>query len=167
MRYRFAREGVKTVGSIAFFSTESIKWDTNRAIIVNYENDFTDPDNIVGKATDLRREDDGWLTAEIEWNDGGEAIKDDIDVSAWLTVNVANLFETEERTIENEEWLVINSCELRIIYATAGGDPWVETEQRYLCPECAQGKKINCVGKALHPVTDELVDCASTLPFEE
>lgn len=28
-----------------------------------------------------------------------------------------------------------------------------------LCPECRQGKCLNCVGQALDPVTDEFVPC--------
>lgn len=30
-----------------------------------------------------------------------------------------------------------------------------------LCPECVNGKPVNCVGEALHPDTDELVSCGS------
>lgn len=30
-----------------------------------------------------------------------------------------------------------------------------------LCPECAQGKVLNCAQQALDPVTDELVPCAN------
>ncbi|QED11582.1 hypothetical protein PP914_gp092 [Arthrobacter phage Qui] len=27
------------------------------------------------------------------------------------------------------------------------------------CPECRDGKHGNCVGQALHPATDDIVDC--------
>lgn len=31
-----------------------------------------------------------------------------------------------------------------------------------LCPECAQGKTVNCVvGQAMHPDSDDLVPCGS------
>lgn len=30
------------------------------------------------------------------------------------------------------------------------------------CPECTNGKHVNCVGQAMHPVTDELVPCSCT-----
>lgn len=36
-----------------------------------------------------------------------------------------------------------------------------------LCPECAQGRTVNCAGQALDPVTDELVACATTTPSPE
>jgi hypothetical protein len=35
-------------------------------------------------------------------------------------------------------------------------------EPELLCPECVQGKHINCAGMAFHPETDEIVDCACT-----
>jgi hypothetical protein len=28
-----------------------------------------------------------------------------------------------------------------------------------VCPECRDGKHGNCVGSALHPITDDIVDC--------
>lgn len=36
-----------------------------------------------------------------------------------------------------------------------------EAADRVLCPECVQGKAVNCAGQALHPDTDELVACGS------
>lgn len=167
MRYRFAREGVKTIGSKAFFEPESIKWVPDKSIPVTYENNFSDPGAIMGKASDLRREDDGWLTAEIEWNEKGEAISEEIGKTLWMTVMVNHILESLERTIENAEWRIVKACDLRVIYASSLEDPWVEEPKKYLCPECAQGKIGNCVGQTIHPVTDELVPCASTLPFDE
>lgn len=168
MRYRFAREGVKTIGSQAFFEPESIKWDPEKVFKVNFENDFSNLDRVIGEATDLRREDDGWLTVEITWNAKGRSIEEDINKNVWLTVMVNHLVVgPEERTIENAEWRVIKTCDLRVIYATKSENPWLEEEKNYYCPECAAGKVVNCVGKALHPVTDELVDCASTHDFKD
>lgn len=34
------------------------------------------------------------------------------------------------------------------------------TEGRAICPECVQGKCGSCDGRALDPVTDEIVGCA-------
>ena len=28
-----------------------------------------------------------------------------------------------------------------------------------VCPECRDGKHTNCIGSAIHPVTDDIVDC--------
>ena len=33
--------------------------------------------------------------------------------------------------------------------------------EKVVCPECAQGKTVNCAGQALHPGSDELVACGS------
>lgn len=42
-------------------------------------------------------------------------------------------------------------------------EPLATTYPRPLyCPECANGKCVNCVGQALDPVTDDLVPCACT-----
>lgn len=37
---------------------------------------------------------------------------------------------------------------------------WLNTHP-VLCPECAQGKTVNCVGQAMHPDSDDLVACGS------
>lgn len=165
MRYRFAREGVKTVGSKAFFEPESIKWDPDRPIPVTYSNDIR-PENFIGSASDIRREEDGWITAEIKWNDKGDQVALLLDETLWLTVYIHHLLESEGTSLDGSGWRMIKSCDLKVIFATHDGDPWQEESARYLCPECAAGKVVNCVGQALHPVTDELVPCYSTLDFD-
>ena len=166
MRYRFAREGVKTMGSNAYFEPEGLKWDPDKPLVVNYTNDFR-AENVVGVATEIRREEDGWLTAEIEWNDKGDQVALHLDDTMWLTIYLNHLLENDETDIGGARWRRIKSADLKGIFVTILEDPWAEVAQKYLCPECAAGKVVNCVGQAMHPVTDELVPCASTLDFED
>lgn len=85
MRYRFAREGIQTKSG-HFLEPEALVWE-EKPILVVWGNDFSWPDNILGKATDLRREEDGWLTAEIEWTtEKGKQAEKLIDRDIFLTV---------------------------------------------------------------------------------
>lgn len=166
MRYRFAREGVKTIGSKAFFEPESIKWPVDGVIPVFWENNFSDATKLLGSASDLRREEDGWVTADIAWNLKGEEVEGQVNKEVWLTVFVNHILEKESTDIAGKDWRIIQSCTLRGIYTSALEDPWVEEGRKFYCPECAQGKVGNCAGQTVHPVTDELVACASTQDFE-
>lgn len=166
MRYRFAREGTKTVGSNAYFEPESLKWDPSKPVIVNFTNDFQ-ADNVIGKATDIQREDDGWLTAEIEWNDKGDQVALNLDKNMWLTIYINHILESDQTSLDGSGWRMVKSGDLKAIYATTDSDPWEEEAPKYLCPECAAGKTVNCVGQTMHPVTDELIPCWSTLAFDE
>lgn len=40
--------------------------------------------------------------------------------------------------------------------------PRVAVEVGLICPECDNGKHVNCDGRAMHPVTDELSPCSCT-----
>lgn len=163
MRYRFAREGVLTVVNNHFFDPESIRWDSSKLIPVTWENNFSDPEALMGAASDLRREDDGWLTAEIEWNTKGQQVADFINKDAWLTIHLNKLVETDE-TSQDGGLRTIHEGNLLTIFASMrDGDPWEEKAEKVLCPECAAGKEVNCTGEMVHPVTDQIVTCATAL----
>jgi hypothetical protein len=46
--------------------------------------------------------------------------------------------------------------------AFADGSIFSASSRPALCPECVNGKHVNCVGQALDPVTDDLVPCTCT-----
>lgn len=171
MRYRFAREGILTPIGKHFFEPESIKWDSDRRIPVTWSNNFSDPEALMGYATDIQREDDGWLTAEIEWTEKGRQVEDFVNKDFFLTVYLNHLEETDTSS-QDDGQRTIHSGNLKGIFAAVGGahvtgpwepekDPWCLVEPDVLCPECSAGKEINCTGEMVHPVTDQIVTCAT------
>lgn len=124
MRYKFAREGIDTVLD-THLNKDSLHWD-EKPIVVNYSNEW-DLNNILGTAHDLRREDDGWITAEIEWNEKGELIAHQLGEDCYLTIYANQVSEQDQRRTGGQR--VIRMAKLRAIYATMGSDPWAEKEK--------------------------------------
>lgn len=161
MRYRFAREGVLTVVGKHFFDPESIKWDPSRLIPVVWDNNFGNADAVMGTASEIRREDDGWLTAEIAWNQKGIEVEPFINKDAFLTIHLNKLVETDNSSLEGGRRVIHEGNLLNIYAAPNEKDPWTEAVEQVLCPECAAGKEPNCTGEMVHPVTDQIVTCAT------
>lgn len=116
MRYRFAREGVKTVVGDHVFMPSSIQWEGSIPVCLN--NDFRQSD-VIGVATDLRREDEGWLTAEIEWASDMGLDVGTVNQTSFLTIYGNQLFRSENDAKE------ITNITLRSLFLTEG-DPWVD-----------------------------------------
>ncbi len=66
MRYDLIQEGVRDERTGILFLEGSLKWDTENHIPVSYSYNW---DRVIGKANNLRREDDGTITAEIVWEE--------------------------------------------------------------------------------------------------
>lgn len=125
MRYRFAREGVDTVignhlkyGSLLWEETLPVTWRAGNRL-----------DDVVGTASEIRREDDGWLTAEVMWNAKGremfEALDSDINTSepgVWLTI-FAHLITEESPQVGAMR--VIHQATVKYLFVTLQQeDPW-------------------------------------------
>jgi len=68
-RHKFAREGIR-VKNNHFFEVDSLVWDEQ--VVVTWMFEFS-AKSILGVASNIRREEDGWLSAEIEWSDSQAA----------------------------------------------------------------------------------------------
>lgn len=125
MRYRIAREGIDTiVGN--HLEVGALKFDEAGSYVVTWNND-PHVDNIVGNATDLRREEGGWITAEVTW--GGEKspeVSKLVDQEeAWLTIYAT---EVEDHFKSNAQ-RVVRSATLRALFTTPTPEsPWTEKE---------------------------------------
>lgn len=129
MRYRFAREGIDTIignhlepGALTWSEVGlPVSWNANW-----YSN------NLIGMASDIRREDDGWLTAEVKWNTKGEAMIEQVgfDVNdengtIWLTIYVTDIVEQQRESYNGQR--VVKQGILRSLFVTLSGeDPWTE-----------------------------------------
>ena len=130
MRYLFAREGVDTVIN-NHLRPGSLKWE-EESLPITWQGRNTLQD-IIGTATELRREDDGCLTAEVLWNSKGQEMLDALGVDvntpksgAWLTI-YANHVEEEHLRLRGERMRVIHSATLRYLYVVlCQEDPWKE-----------------------------------------
>lgn len=118
-RHRFALEGVETPLKRTI-EVDAIKILDDEIPVV-WNADLSDLDKLMGAATDFQREDDGWISAEIDWNPDYQSLIDhDLAKSFFLTI-WAN--EVESRKTGGLE--IVTSCRLRMIYATVGKSPWV------------------------------------------
>ena len=123
MRYRFAVEGIDTeIGNS--LEVGSVKMD-EPSYPVTLGNNWQ-LDSVIGKATELRREDNGELTAEIEWH---EKMIDEliakINTEMFLTI-YANKIDDERIAARKR---LVKSCELRAIFiALDMEDPWATSE---------------------------------------
>lgn len=124
MRYRFAHEEVETVLERRF-EKDSIKWD-DRPLPVTRSNNFGDPNDLIGTASDIRRESDGSLTAEIEWNERGELIKDLVNGpdGAYLTIYGGDVIFGDLH--ESGDRRNVKSTKLKALFLAVGEDPWQE-----------------------------------------
>lgn len=126
MRYRFAREGITTILDVHLVEG-SLQWDDDKLIPVLWENDFS-TQGILGQAHDLRREDGGWLSAEIDWTneDKSPAVVELIDHGdLFLTIYATNVTEQDRRASGGHRH--VQQAELRSIYTTMN-DTWVDKE---------------------------------------
>ena len=120
-RYRFAREGHDNVLK-NFFIPGSIKFREDAHFHVSLNNVF---DKVVGKASGLRREDDGWLTAEVEWVEDKEAYPNLLsNGELFLTI-----FGNELLIKQEGGTLTVESINLRSLFLTSE-DPWRSSEEK-------------------------------------
>jgi hypothetical protein len=126
LRYRIAREGIDTiVGN--HLEVGALKFDATETYIVTWNNDFH-VDNIVGNATDLRREEGGWITAEVTWSgEKSPEVSKLVDrEEVWLTIYATQV--EDQRRINAQR--VVSSATLRALYLTPGlKSPWTEMEK--------------------------------------
>ena len=123
MRYRFAVEGIDTeIGNS--LEVGSVKMD-EPSYPVTLGNNWQ-LDSVIGKATELRREDNGELTAEIEWHEKmSEELIAKINTEMFLTI-YANKIDDERIAARKR---LVKSCELRAIFiALDMEDPWATSE---------------------------------------
>lgn len=122
MRYRIAREGVDTVVG-NHLEVGSLKW-TDRPLVVLYGSGL-DPKHRLGKATDLLREENGDITAEVEWNDQGSQLLDDFRVNeeggSYLTI-----FANKVTDKQHNGQRIVEDAHLRSVFITLESDPWAE-----------------------------------------
>jgi hypothetical protein len=132
MRYRFAREGIDTIIG-HHFSPGAIKFE-DREYPVTWSNSFMAED-LIGAAKDLRREDDGTLTAEIHWYSGrGEQAGEIVDNSkyGWLTIYGNEVVKKGDYPLgPGRPQIEINSLTLKCLFVCYGlEDPWTEGSYR-------------------------------------
>lgn len=122
MRYRFAREGITTVLDV-HFEPGSLRWEEDK-IPVTWQAGMQIGD-LLGTASDLQREDDGWLTAEFTWNDNEKSVNLDaiLDKDVFMTVFCNEIVEQDRRISGRVRR--VSSARLRHIFATIG-NPWIE-----------------------------------------
>ena len=129
MRYRFAREGIDTIiGN--HLKPYSMLWE-QAELPINYNANWT-VEALIGVASDIRREDDGQLTAEVKWNDHGlmliEAMHQDVnakDGTLWLTIVANMILEKGEAGVGTQR--VVHQATIRELFVTMHlQDPWAE-----------------------------------------
>lgn len=126
MRHKFAHEGIDTIIGQRW-ELGSIKFEEDAEYFVTWDNNFS-VENIIGKASDIRREDDGTLTAEIDWaeTEKAEQSLDLLDKQVFLTVYVNQAVFNRDR--DDHGQIVVTSGQLRALFVTmsSGEDPWTE-----------------------------------------
>jgi len=118
VRHIIAFEGRETVPG-QFLEHGSLKWDEDTKLIVVWQANFDDPRNIIGTGTDIQRDENGVLTAEIEWNDPEkmEQLAKDVAVTIWANeVNADRDKETDNITV--------HSAKIKALLTTPSV-PWV------------------------------------------
>lgn len=129
MRYRFAREGIDTIiGN--HLEPGSLTWSEVGLPVSGYAD--WDASSIIGMASDVRREDDGWLTAEVKWNERGQLMCDGLEQDVndeggmlWLTIYATDL--TEEGKITPESQRIVHRGTIKALFVTLSPeDPWTE-----------------------------------------
>ena len=135
MRYRIAREGVDTIiGN--HLEVGALKFEEDKTYVVTWMNNFT-VDNIIGTAHDLRREDDGEITAEIEWNENGDAIVELLGEKCFVTI-YGNEVEQLGGFPKNDgdPQVLVRSVTLKALFVDNGAiDPWTESEYKRMRPQ--------------------------------
>lgn len=75
------------------------------------------------------------------------------DLARDFSEGTRQIVESFKRILDKDHEFTVDPANLQV-------DPFAEAIMRpRLCPECVNGKVINCVGQALDPVTDEFVPC--------
>lgn len=122
MRYRIAREGVHTILG-TFFEENSIKWDDDKEYVVTWSNNFSNPEMVMGKATRLQYDEDGWITADIEWNENATTLAAMVNKDFFLTIYGNQVEETKGA----KGTRLVHSVTLKAIYcAIDQNNPWDE-----------------------------------------
>ena len=118
-RYLIAREGTELIVP-NYFEPGSLVWD-EKPIIVVYQANWSDPESILGMATDLERSVTD-ITAEIEWTTPkGQFTKGNINKDFFLTVYCDNV----EAADAGDGLNVVRHARIKGLFTTIG-DPWEE-----------------------------------------
>ena len=122
MRYNVAREGVLThLGTV--FQPGSIQWDEDQEYIVTWTNRFDNPEMIMGRAKDIQRQEDGWITADITWIDENiQALVDGVNRDYHLTIwanQVGSKMEYGKK--------IVSTCTVKAFFVSPDDkSPWHE-----------------------------------------
>lgn len=127
MRKIICREGVEDLGKI--LEVGSMEWTDPLPLVWNFEHDNID--NVLGRAEDIRREENGEITAEIVFNDSVNAkrvalLLENKDVCCTI---LANKIDYEHITVGEDEEAhsvsLIKSGTIReVSVILAAGHPW-------------------------------------------
>lgn len=118
VRYKFAREGI--VSPIGYlFEKGSIKWTSEPIPVVITA---AVSSSLIGKALDIRRDDDGWLSADIEWSSSDETLIESINRENFLTIFGNKLEMVDDPNIPSVKR--IKTITLRELFLTDDLDVW-------------------------------------------
>lgn len=127
MRYTLAREGIDTpVGY--HYKAGAIKFEADKEYSVFWTSEFSADDQVIGVATDFRRDEEGLLTAEVVWvGEHGPASGDLVDEGqAFLTIYANEVDKTgrHPRTWGDPQ-SIVNSCTIKALYICVDAiHPW-------------------------------------------
>lgn len=134
MRYRFARENIDTI--IGYHYNEgALKFEEGKTYPVYWENDFSATGNLIGQASVIKREDDGWLLAEIAWvNEKGEQAAQLVaDGQGFVTIYGNEVVKQGSYPASqgNTAQFEVQSVTLKALYVCYDAtDPWTEGPYR-------------------------------------
>ena len=129
MRARFAREGHDTVLGY-HYDVGALQFGENTTYRIFWGNDFR-AENWIGNASELKREEDGWITAEVEWtNERGEEASEMLGRDCVLTIYGRHVVYGPEVNHQKQ----VKSIELMALFVSImidGDNPWdLPWEQR-------------------------------------
>lgn len=124
MRYKIAFEGGEAApGFNHILNPGSLTWNPDKSIPVTVAGNLQPTmfvESYIGWATDIQREEGGWLTAEIELN--SRYIHEDLDhlgATVWC-----ERVEPKNLNLKERPW-VIEKAEIKSIFFTVGV-PWAK-----------------------------------------
>jgi hypothetical protein len=127
MRKIICREGVEDLGHI--FEVGSLQWSDPLPLVWNFSHDNIG--NVLGRAEDIRREENGEITAEIVFNDSDKAQQARTTLEnkdTCCTIFANKIYEKRITVGEDEEAhavRLIKSATIReVSVILAAGHPW-------------------------------------------